>query len=180
MIASDISSARLRLTPLEESRVTQRYLGWMNNPVVVRYVESRHLPLEITDLIRYVDEMGRSPDNYIFAIVMIDSGEHVGNIKLGPINRHHLRAPIGLIIGEELAWGRGIATEAIELLSRWAFSQLGLRKLVAGSYAENIGSIRAFQKAGFLVEGRHPGDVVLVDGSRGDAVTLGMLGRDER
>jgi RimJ/RimL family protein N-acetyltransferase len=60
-------------------------------------------------------------------------------------------------------------------ISRWAFTTLGLRKLVAGSYADNLGSIRAFEKAGYRVEGRHPGDVLKADGTRGDAVTFGMV-----
>ncbi|MBY0431841.1 MAG: GNAT family N-acetyltransferase [Rhodospirillales bacterium] len=85
-----------------------------------------------------------------------DDGRHVGNIKLGPINRHHRRGDIGLLIGERDQWGRGLAAEAIAAMTAYAFAELGLNKVVAGCYAANEGSRRAFLKAGFAEVARRP------------------------
>lgn len=38
------------------------------------------------------------------------------------------------------------------MVADWAFAELGLYKLTAGAYANNIGSIRAFIRAGFEIE----------------------------
>jgi ribosomal-protein-alanine N-acetyltransferase len=54
-----------------------------------------------------------------------------------------------LIVGAKTAWGMGYGTEALRLVTRYAFDDLGLNKLYAGMYAENVGSVRAFLKAGY-------------------------------
>lgn len=173
MIVPDIVGPRLTLTVLDESFVNDRYLGWMSDPAVTQYLESRWSAPTIPDLLSFVSQMRESPDNYFFAIVESESGEHWGNIKLGPVNPHHQSASVGIIIGEPAAWGKGVATESVTLLSDWALGALGLVKLTAGSYAKNVGSIRAFLKSGWVIEGTQAGQVRLDDGTRDDAVILG-------
>lgn len=180
MIAPDIVGDQILLTSVDEAHVSERYLGWMANPEVNRYLESRFTVPTLVDLGDYVQSMRESPDNYFFAIIERASGEHWGNVKLGPVNRHHRTASIGIIVGEPSAWGRGVATETIGLLSRWAFDELGLAKLTAGSYAVNGGSVRAFEKAGWRVEGLQRGQALLADGTRGDNVVLGLVPEDLR
>lgn len=55
-------------------------------------------------------------------------------------------------IGEKNAWGKGFATEAIQLVTHFAFEQLHLHRLQAGLYASNIGSGKALEKAGYHLE----------------------------
>lgn len=174
MITGPVHSGSITLESLDTRHVTERYVAWMNDPQITRYLESRFAPLSRGELVDYVEQMRSSPDNSFFAILLRDNGMHVGNIKLGPIDRRHLRASIGLIIGEPSAWGKGIATEAIRAISTWAFTELHLEKLTAGAYAANVGSIRAFEKVGFSREGRLIDEVILEDGSRGDVILLGL------
>jgi len=151
----------------------------MSSPQVTEFTESRFVSPTLTELAKFVRSTRESSDSYIFAIVETVTGEHVGNIKLGPVNEHHRRAAIGIIIGESSAWGQGYATEAVAGVSEWAFSALGLGKLIAGMYAANVGSARAFEKAGFVIEGRQVEEVILADGTRGDTLLLGkVLPRD--
>ncbi|HDL01619.1 MAG TPA: N-acetyltransferase, partial [candidate division Zixibacteria bacterium] len=58
------------------------------------------------------------------------------------------------MIGEKDCWGQGYATEAIGGLTEYAFNVIGLNRIGAGAYASNIGSYRAFEKAGYHVEGK--------------------------
>ena len=71
-----------------------------------------------------------------------------------------------------------MATEAVTAVTRWAFGTLRLAKLTAGSYASNGGSIGAFVKAGYRVEGRQLSQVELGDGTRDDVVLLGAVPED--
>jgi [ribosomal protein S5]-alanine N-acetyltransferase len=87
------------------------------------------------------------------AIILNDEDRHIGNIKIGPINQIHRFADIGLLIGERDCWGKGYATEALRLVTNYAFKTLNLHKLTAGCYDGNKGSEKAFIKAGFVVEG---------------------------
>jgi RimJ/RimL family protein N-acetyltransferase len=51
---------------------------------------------------------------------------------------------------------------------------LGIRKLTAGCYASNIGSAKAFLRAGFHIEARRPAHFIL-DGRPEDLVLLARL-----
>lgn len=178
MIADDIVGEKVRLTPVGESHVNERYVGWMSDPRVTQYLESRFLAPTLAQLGEYVESMRASTNSYFFAIIESATGEHWGNVKLGPINEHHLNASVGIVIGEPSAWGRGVATETVSLLTRWAFTELGLAKLTAGSYASNTGSVRAFEKAGWSIEGRQFSQVRLDNGSRDDTLVLGVRPED--
>jgi RimJ/RimL family protein N-acetyltransferase len=61
-------------------------------------------------------------------------------------------AEVGYWLGEA-CWGRGIATEALVLFTRHAFSGLGLLRLFALPLADNVASVRVLEKAGYGVEG---------------------------
>jgi len=175
LIPPDLTSERLILRAIDEADVGERYLSWMTDSAVVEFTESRFLTPRLEDLRRFVIDCRASSHSYMFAIVVKDTNEHVGNIKLGPINPHHGRGAVGIIIGEREAWGKGFATEAVMALSDWAFDSLALHKLIAGIYAVNLASVRAFERAGFVIEGRQIDDVLLADGTRGDTLLLGRV-----
>jgi ribosomal-protein-alanine N-acetyltransferase len=61
-------------------------------------------------------------------------------------------AEVGYWLGEGM-WGRGIATEALGLFTRYAFAELRLLRLFALPLADNIASIRVLEKAGYTREG---------------------------
>jgi [ribosomal protein S5]-alanine N-acetyltransferase len=61
-------------------------------------------------------------------------------------------AEIGYWLGERF-WGRGVGTEVVELLTRHAFEDLNFLRLFALPFADNAGSIRVLEKAGFAREG---------------------------
>ena len=62
------------------------------------------------------------------------------------------RMDIGYEISKKY-WNKGYATEAIEAISRYALGNMGLVRVQAQIVPENIGSIRACEKAGFVYEG---------------------------
>ena len=169
-----IRSARVTLRELTEADVDERYVGWMNDPQVTRYLESRFVSHTEGSLKAYVRSMSADPDVLLLAIVRNDDGRHIGNVKLGPIDRHHLLANVGILVGERDCWGHGYATEAIGALTTYAFAELGLRKLCAGAYRQNKGSVEAFLKAGWHQEATRPGQFIS-DGEAVDEVLLGIL-----
>jgi RimJ/RimL family protein N-acetyltransferase len=144
---------RVYLREVVPSDVTDRYIAWLNDPEVTAGLEIRFQPHSKEGILEYVHEMAGSPNHAFLAVVVKEDDRHIGNIKLGPINWVHRRGDIGILIGEKDCWGRGYGTEAIRLLVRHAFMQLNLHRLVAGVYEDNPGSIRAFQKNGFDIEG---------------------------
>lgn len=153
------------------------YLKWLNDSAINRYLESRldHQTLESTQ--RYVLDMRESDHSYLFAIVLKGTNEHIGNIKVGPIHPHYKNAYIGYLIGEQRHWGKGFATEAIYLATKFCFAALNLHKVNAGVIAPNTGSIRALEKIGFTREATLR-EEVLLDGVYKDTYRYGILKRE--
>jgi len=125
----------------------------MNDPEINQFMESRFKRCSINKLKHFITKIRNNSDYLLLAIVLKDKNRHIGNIKIGPINRVHGFADLGIMIGEKSFWGKGLATDALKLAVTYAFNELNLHKLSAGVYADNIGSIKAFKKSGFSVEG---------------------------
>jgi RimJ/RimL family protein N-acetyltransferase len=165
------------LRPLMEEDVGEDYLGWMRDPLVTRYLESRDRTQTLDTLRTFVRNMNASARDYLFGIFLAQGEEHIGNIKIGNIREPHRSADLGLIIGRRSVWGKGYGSEAIALATRHAFEQLGLNKLWAGMYAENLGSYHAFIKAGYREVGRFRRHI-LFDGRYIDSILVEKC-RDE-
>ncbi len=153
------------------AHVTNEYVGWLRDPEVNRYLESRFTPHDFASTTAFVAKMRADANTLMLGIRSLELDRHVGNIKLGPIDRNHGLGEIGLMIGDRGAWGRGIASDAITVVCEIAARQLGLRKLTAGCYASNVGSARAFEKAGFHVEALRR-DHFLLDGRSEDLLLM--------
>jgi len=172
-----LEGKRLYLREVRPSDVSENYYRWMNDPEVTHYLESRFYPNSIEGLREYVESKLGDRDNVFLAIVLKEGGRHIGNIKLGPINWIHRFADVGIVIGEKDCWGKGYATESIRLVVDYAFHVLNLHKVTAGCYSLNEGSAKAFQKAGFVVEGTHRQQYYCC-GSYVDGVLLGLTRSD--
>jgi ribosomal-protein-alanine N-acetyltransferase len=174
-LEKSIETPRFELHTLDSSFIGEGYLSWLNSEVVNQYLETRFSQQTVESLSSFVQQMLLSENSLLLAIVDKKTNKHIGNIKLGPINSAHNSAPLGLVIGESEWWGKGVAKEVISALTHWGFEELGLDKINAGSYASNIGSIRAFLACGYQEEGRQISQVNLVTGFRDDVVLLGKV-----
>jgi len=163
------------LAPLsEEQRHSEAYLDWLNDREVTKYLESGRRPMTMENLVSYL-EGAYSPDSDVvfLGIFPIDLPTHIGNISLN-INPLHRTGSIGVMIGDKNYWGRGIATRAITLMTKYGFQELGLHKLWAGSYSENIASIKAFHKAGYTTEATLRSEMFL-DGDWHDKTLVSII-----
>jgi RimJ/RimL family protein N-acetyltransferase len=143
----------VRLRLVELSDCTERYLAWLRDPEVNRYLETRWTEQTIDTVTAFVRSMIDSPNSYLFAILG-PGDRHIGNIKVGPVERHHLYGDVSYFIGDRTAWGKGYATTAVRLATRFGFERLGLNRAQAGFYESNVGSQRVLEKAGYTLEGR--------------------------
>jgi RimJ/RimL family protein N-acetyltransferase len=165
---------RIYMREVRLADVNEDYCRWMNDPEVTKYTESRFFPGDMDSLKENVRQKLQDRNSVFLAIVRRDTEQHIGNIKLGPIDWAHRLADVGVLIGDKGCWGKGYATDAIGLVVKFAFQELNLHKLTAGYYKANEGSAKAFSKNGFIVEGiraRHR----LCEGSYMDTVILGLL-----
>lgn len=88
----------------------------------------------------------------VFAITLRDGGALIGAIGL-VIDLRHDHAELGYWLGVPY-WGRGYCTEAAAEVLRFAFAELGLRRVFAHHFARNPASGSVLRKIGMRPEGR--------------------------
>lgn len=148
-----IRGKRVYLRPISMDDCTEEYVNWLNDPEVNQFLETRWTIQTIETIKEYVYGMINDKKSLLFAIIVCDNDLHIGNIKIGPINEHHLHADISYFIGNKNYWGMGIATEAVGLICNYGINDLKLHKLCAGAYSLAIGSCKVLEKNGFVKEG---------------------------
>lgn len=90
---------------------------------------------------------------YSFGIFESSSDKLIGHISMYSIKRlPFLSALVGYSV-DEAHIGRGIATEAVELVVAFGFEKLQLHRIEAYVSPRNTGSVRVLQKARFENEG---------------------------
>jgi ribosomal-protein-alanine N-acetyltransferase len=93
----------------------------------------------------------------IFAIALND--EIIGSIGLHPQADIMIRnMELGYWVAEPF-WGRGIVTAAISQMVDYCFSTFEVTRIFARVFGSNIGSQRALEKAGFVLEARFSGTI---------------------
>jgi RimJ/RimL family protein N-acetyltransferase len=136
-----------RLCPADEAL----FVALDSDPEVMRYIGSRGgTPEEIVARVR--DRIATDHGALGWWVIEgRDDGAFHGVAAL-------LRMPDGddIELAYRLArtsWGAGLATEAASALAHYAFDQVGLPRLVAVTFPENIASQRVLEKVGFAHDG---------------------------
>jgi RimJ/RimL family protein N-acetyltransferase len=160
------------LCPLER-RHLEVTRAWANDPELMRLLDRSKVVSEEEHEHWFVSLAARSDCAY-FTIETNEDARHVGNVWLWDIDCRHQKAELRIVIGDRAHLGRGVGTEAISLLCDYAFTRLKLHKVYAYVLAINPRALRAFEKAGFVVEGTLREDR-RVDESFTDVYLLGKL-----
>jgi RimJ/RimL family protein N-acetyltransferase len=146
----------------------------LKNPKINQYLETRWENQNLNKIKIFVKTIEESRDSILFAIEEISSNKHIGNIKIGPINHNHKYADISYFIGDSDSWGKGYATEAVALVTHYAFNYLDLENILAGVYGNNVGSQRVLEKVGYVLCGKFINQLLNVSGDREDHYWYGI------
>ena len=163
------------LRTLMPDYVTDRYVNWLNDSEVTRFLEVRFEKSTLQSVRSFVEKFDNK-SKYLLGIFTSNDDKHIGNITL-IIDLYHNTAYTGHFIGDKKYWGKNAYTEAIILLLDFSFNKLGLRKVYGSTYITNIPTIISLKSLGFTLEGRlreshKEGNKVV------DSLTLSMLKRE--
>ncbi|MGZ4650005.1 MAG: GNAT family N-acetyltransferase [Kineosporiaceae bacterium] len=111
-----------------------------------------------------------------FSIVSRDADTLLGYVGLFNINAKDRNAEANIFIGPPYQ-GQGYGSDAMRVLVRYGFLELGLHRIELGVFAYNERAVAAYTKAGFVVEGRRR-DRVLHGGAFHDDLVMGILRPD--
>lgn len=125
------------------------------------------------DRVNFENLRKREPgDDSFYWIIENHDGETVGEISTFDCDRRVGVFKYAILIRRPY-WRCGYATEAITLVRRYYFRELGYQKLTALVYSFNERSLRMHEKLGFVFEGRLR-RTVYTNGRHYDTICFGM------
>ena len=110
-----------------------------------------------------------------FIIKDIASDMEVGSVYLRDIDYNNKKAELGIFIGEDVARGKGIGTESVKLIVKYAFEELKLHRVFLRVFSNNISGIKAYEHAGFKYEGTAIDDIMLPNGEYQDISFMSII-----
>ena len=111
---------------------------------------------------------------YSFTIRTLADDRAIGNVELSGISWPAGDAWVGIGIGEREYWGKGYGTDAMNLILRFAFETLNLKRVSLTVFEYNERAVRSYEKCGFRPEGRLR-QWMQRAGQRYDLIFMGVL-----
>lgn len=145
-----LTGARTILTPFAESDVTEEYLGWLRDPEVVRFSNQRFRQHDSNTCLKYLRSFDGT-ENMFLAVRVRGGGKVVGTIT-AYVSPTHGTADLGILLGDQAYWGRGLGLDAWMTLMSFLFEKRGLRKVTGGTVRCNVGMIKIMERSGMHLE----------------------------
>jgi RimJ/RimL family protein N-acetyltransferase len=120
------------------------------------------------------DQEKDPPSFYAFGIRTLEGDRLVGYTGLEGDISPHGEAFVWIGIGERDFWGKGYGTDAMNVILRFAFEELNLRRVSLDTFEYNPRAIRSYEKVGFVHEGRAR-NFLYREGRRWDLIFMGIL-----
>ncbi len=172
---------RLRFRGVERSDIP-KFVEWLNDPEVIQGI-LLHYPLSQADEMGWFERMLTRPaDERVMGIevcepassAVAESWKLIGTCAFDHIDWRIQAAEFGIAIGEKSYWNQGYGTQAVRLLVQHGFNTLNLNRIFLHVFATNLRAIRAYEKAGFILEVRER-QAEYRDGNYIDVLLMSML-----
>ena len=169
-----LKGERVTLRAVERSDLPAVH-AFRNDPEVEGRVFAAPLPHSLAELEAQFDAAAAKPaaerDDIVFAIDV--DGAVVGRVILFDADTVGGTIRMGIAIARDHQ-GKGLGTEAVDLVLAYAFLDLGIRRVWLDVLADNPRAIASYRKSGFVEEGRLRAHY-WHDGEHRDAVLMGLL-----
>ncbi len=152
MISPTLQTKNYTIRPLNANDISLWQL-WDTDPKIQAYMpEPVNTAQTHQEHLEYLSECEKDVNGYYWSIETQD-GITIGTVSLTEINFHHKTAEIGIVIGNQDYWGKGVATEIISELIAYSFKNLDIAYIQAEVEAENIPMQKVLEKVGFKKDG---------------------------
>ncbi len=167
----------IKLTVLEKADVPQ-FAAWFGDADFLRLMSPlQAYPFSLEEEEAWYERQRKSEHEINFAIRLLEDNRLIGSCGLKNFNYAFATAEMGIGIGDPQARGKGYGTDAVQVLLKYAFLDMNLRRVGLQVFSDNERAIRAYQKAGFQYEGAIR-ESVRRDGKYCDTVLMGILRRE--
>ena len=169
--AVSLETENYLLRSLAESDATDRYLGWLKDPEVTRFINVRLREPSLETIRTYIATHD-DRSSFLLGIFSKGDGLHIGNYS-AKCDLYHLTTSLGVMIGDRGHWGRRIVIETRAAVLDFLFDDVGLVKVYGGCYSNNLPAVYNYKAQGFQNEGIRKSHFVS-EGKRVDAVLFAM------
>lgn len=166
-----IQGERIALHPIERDDLDFE-IEHKNNPRIRRPL-TLSTPLNREQAECRFEQHATSDEGVGLLICDEEREELVGKIVLFDIDETHGTSEIAYWLVPN-AWGNGYASEAVDLIVRYAFDERRLRRVTAHALIDNEGSQAVLERVGFQQEGLLR-DAKYVNGEHCDVICYGLL-----
>lgn len=175
---NDVLAGKLvRLSAFDPEEMSKAIARWNLNSEYFRLLNGGARPMQSPKAaLKWMEEeVGEmSPASYFFSIRTLAEDKLIGELGLDVVNWSGRDAFVGLGIGETEYWSKGYGTDAMQILLRFAFTEINLRRVTLTVFEYNPRAIRSYEKAGFRHEGRLR-HLLNREGRRWNEVYMGIL-----
>jgi len=157
------------------------FVSWLNDPEVRRYL-SLYAPLSNAQEEKWFEELANhsiAEQPYMVEVFNDQEWTAVGDISFINVDTQSRNAELGLFIGKQDFWGRGIGTKAISLMLNFGFQTLNFHRIYLRVFEPNKRGIHCYEKIGFKHEGKMREGYYL-DGSYVDVLFMSILADEWR
>jgi RimJ/RimL family protein N-acetyltransferase len=150
------------------------FTRWYSDPEIVRLTRYQRAPLSVDEIGRFFYSRVLGPDFFAMAIHVRETDRLIGTCAFSQLDGDNGSTLYHITIGEHDAWGKGYGTEATELMVAHGFTRLALHRIGLSVFEFNARAIRAYEKCGFVVEGRAR-QAIFRDGRFWDEIHMSIL-----
>src|SRR5215216_835927 len=155
------------------------YARWYGDEEIWRLTSWAPEPLQRQAVERLFEDRKSSPANDSFAIHRKGEEEPIGVISLMNLSKANASADLSIIVGAAEDRDKGLGTEAIRVILRYAFEELGLDRVALSVFEFNELAIQTYEKLGFQREGRME-QALRRDGALHDAILMRIRAHEWR
>ena len=150
------------------------FVKWLNNPEINQYLNIRNSLITLLGEKEFLEKYTKEEFN--LSIIRCDNDEIIGNIALKDIDYKNGFAELGIFIGDVENLGKGYGSEAIKLLTNYAFKELRLHTVYLTCFEGNERAAKAYTKCGFVECGRRH-EALFFDGKYHDLVYMELINK---
>ena len=166
----------VRLAGMEPAEASKSFVQWNRDSEYMRLLDTDPPRLHSSKAIKewMEKDLEKLTDMYWFAIRTLEDDRLLGDVTLSVINWGSRDAFAGIGIGAREFWGKGYGTDAMQLLLRYGFTELNLRRISLTVFEFNQRALRTYEKTGFRLEGKQR-QIMQREGRRWDIYYMGIL-----